>query len=214
MSFTEAMDPRLPQYASKADIVCALLRERIIGGELKPGEALKQRSLAIMFGVSQTPVREALMRLESEGLVRIDPHRGATVTSSERGAEQDNAQIRAALEALGVAMAARQVTEQQLDRLRALNAVMEGMADDDPGYPAANRAFHFQVYELAQSPVLLSLMRLLWKSILLGPMTARPHRESWRQHEELIDALAEHDEERAAAVMRRHILGVPPGVAD
>ena len=63
------------QYASKSDIVCAMLRELIISGELAAGEALRQRDLAARFGVSQTPVREALRRLESEGLVVNDPHR-------------------------------------------------------------------------------------------------------------------------------------------
>jgi DNA-binding GntR family transcriptional regulator len=201
------VDPRVPTYASKTDIVCALLREMIISGEVSPGEPLRQRDLATRFAVSQTPIREALRRLESEGLVANDPHRGATVAESERGAEEDNGQVRAVLEALGARLAARQVTTEQLADLRALNAVMEHMDDSDPDYANANRGFHFKVYEVAQSPILLSLMRLLWQSIPRGPMTMRPHRESWLQHEELIDALAAGDGERAAQIMTDHILG-------
>jgi DNA-binding GntR family transcriptional regulator len=201
------VDPRVPTYASKTDIVCALLREMIIGGEVSPGEPLRQRDLATRFGVSQTPIREALRRLESEGLVVNDPHRGAAVAESERGAEEDNAQVRAVLESLGARLAARQVTEEQLAELRSLNAVMEHMDDTDADYAKANRAFHFKVYEVAQSPILLSLMRLLWQSMLLGPMTMRPHRESWMQHEQLVDALAEGDADLAAQIMHDHILG-------
>jgi len=66
-------------YLSKSDFMAALLRELIISGDLKPGEQLRQRDLAERFGVSVTPVREALRWLESEGLVRYDAHKGSTV---------------------------------------------------------------------------------------------------------------------------------------
>lgn len=200
-------DPRVPVYASKSDIVCALLREMIIGGELAPGEPLRQRDLAVRFGVSQTPVREALRRLESEGLVINDPHRGATVNESEAGAAEDQGQVRAVLEALGAQLASRHMTPTLVDELRAMNAVMEHMEDGDPEYAGANRAFHFKVYEIAGSPLLLSLMRLLWQSLLRGPMANRPHRESWHQHDRLIDAMAEGDGDLAARIMHEHILG-------
>lgn len=204
---THEVDQRVPVYASKTDIVCALLREMIIGGEVKPGEALKQRELAARLGVSQTPVREALRRLESEGLVVIDPHRGATVNQSEEGAKEDQGQVRAVLEALGARLAAKYVTPELIKDLRRLNAVMQDMDEDDPGYTSANRDFHFAVYEAARSPLLLSIMRLLWQSILLGPMTTRIHQDSWKQHEQLIDALADRDGELAAEIMKEHILG-------
>jgi DNA-binding GntR family transcriptional regulator len=210
------VDPRVPIYASKTDVVCALLREMIIGGEVKPGAPLKQRDLAARFGVSQTPVREALRRLESEGLVVNDPHRGATVNESEEGATEDQGQVRAVLEALGAQLATRHITPSEIVDLRQLNSTMERMKDGDPNYASANRAFHFKIYEIAGSPLLLSIMRLLWQSLLLGPMTARSHHESWQQHEQLIDALAAHDEIRAAQIMRVHILGAGaalPGAA-
>lgn len=200
-------DPRIPLYSSKTDVVCALLREMIIGGEVRPGESLRQRDLASRFGVSQTPVREALRRLEAEGLVVNDPHRGASVNESEHGAVEDQGHVRAVLEALGAQLAARHMTPQHLEEIRRMNSVMENMADDNPNYAAANRAFHFKVYEIAGSPLLLSLMRLLWQSLLLGPMATRAHHESWLQHERLINALAEGDGELAGEIMKEHILG-------
>lgn len=199
-----------PVFASKADVVCALIRQMIIGGEVQPGDALRQRDLGKRFGVSQTPVRESLKRLESEGLVTIDPHRGAVVALSSVGIRQEQGEIRAAVEALGCKFASQTITKEQIAELRSLNAAMEHMRDDDPSYATANRAFHFKVYECAQSPVLLSIMRMLWQSMLLGPMTARAHRESWLQHERLIDALEARDAELAEKVMREHILGPNP----
>jgi pimeloyl-ACP methyl ester carboxylesterase/biotin operon repressor len=72
-------------YVSKTDLVAALIRELVITGELAAGEQLRQRDLAQRFGVSQTPVREAMRRLESEGLLVCDTHRGFTVAAPELG---------------------------------------------------------------------------------------------------------------------------------
>lgn len=195
------------QYSSKSDIVCAMLRELIISGEFSPSEPLRQRDLALRFGVSQTPVREALRRLESEGLVSNDPHRGATVSESRSGAVEDNAQIRASLEPLGARLAARAVTKEQLDNLRRLNEQITALSEGDRAYGALNREFHFSIYQAAASPMLLSMMRLLWQAMPDGPKVTRSHAESARQHDEIIDALEARDADRAAAMTRQHILG-------
>ena len=126
-------------YSSKSDIVCAMLRELIISGELKAAEPLRQRDLADRFGVSQTPVREALRLLESEGLVVNDPHRGATVAESRNGFIQDNSMIRAALEALGARMAATAIKDEQLASLQQINDAMRALEGDDERYGDLNR---------------------------------------------------------------------------
>lgn len=195
------------QYSSKSDIVCAMLRELIITGEFKSSDVLRQRDLAARFGVSQTPVREALRRLESEGLVANDPHRGATVVESRGGAVEDNAQIRAALESLGTRLATRAITQEQIGTLRSLNHRMRGLAEDDPDYPVLNREFHFTIYEAAASPMLLSMMRLLWRAMPHGPRVTRRHALSVRQHDELIDALEAGDADAGAEITTKHILG-------
>lgn len=193
-------------YSSKSDIVCAMLRELIISGELAASEPLRQRDLAARFGVSQTPVREALRRLESEGLVVNDPHRGATVAASRNGIVQDNSLIRAVLEPLGARLAAAAITDEQIERLQQLNDEMLDQQTDHARYSALNREFHFAIYEAAASPMLLSMMRLLWQAMPEGPKVTRPHAASAAQHQELIEALAAHDPERAAEITRAHIL--------
>src|SRR5262249_56329918 len=92
-------------YVSKTDMVAALIRELIITGELAAGEQLRQRDLAQRFGVSQTPVREAMRRLESEGLVIGDTHPTVTLPAGDAGPVEGNFPIRAALEARGRALA-------------------------------------------------------------------------------------------------------------
>ena len=193
-------------YSSKSDVVCAMLREMIISGELSASEPLRQRDLASRFGVSQTPVREALRRLESEGLVVNDPHRGATVAESRNGMVQDNSQIRAALEPLGARLAALAITDEQIAELQRLNDAMAAAKGGDEHYGELNRQFHFTIYEAAGSPMLLSMMRLLWHAMPRGPRVTRPHAESASQHQELIEALAAHDPERAASITQQHIL--------
>src|SRR5579863_1318864 len=118
-----------PGYVSKTDLVAALIRELIITGELAAGKQLRQRDLAQRFRVSQTPVREAMRRLESEGLVRSDTHRGFTVVEPDDGPVEENFQIRAALESLGAALAARKIDAEGISRLRELNDRMRALAD-------------------------------------------------------------------------------------
>jgi DNA-binding GntR family transcriptional regulator len=199
-----------PGYVSKTDLVAALIRELIITGELAPGEQLRQRDLAQRFAVSQTPVREAMRRLESEGLLTCDTHRGFTVAAPDDGRLEENFQIRAALESLGASLAARKIDAGGLARLRALNDTMQKLAEDDPGYAELNREFHFTVYEYAHSPLLLSLMRLLWASLRGGPRVARTHAESARQHDQILSALTRGDAAAASARTYEHIMGASP----
>jgi len=194
-------------YTSKVDMVSALLREMIISGELQGSHALRQRDIALQLNVSQTPVREALRRLETEGLVVSDPHRGSTVAQSRAGSVEENYQIRAALESLGARLAAKCISEAQLAHLSELNERMRAVGEAADAYAPLNRAFHFSIYESADSPLLLSLMRLLWQSMPGGPRVLRSHSESTRQHDALLDALRRGDEEAAATATWEHIMG-------
>ena len=197
-------------YVSKTDLVAALIRELVITGELAAGEQLRQRDLAQRFAVSQTPVREAMRRLESEGLLVCDTHRGFTVAVPELGRVEENFQIRAALESLGASLAARKIDVAGLARLRELNHRMRALPDDDPGYAELNREFHFAIYEYARSPLLLSLMRLLWAALHGGPRVTRTHAESARQHDEILKALTDGDAVGASARTYQHIMGADP----
>jgi DNA-binding GntR family transcriptional regulator len=194
-------------YVSKTDMVAALIRELIITGELTAGQPLRQRDLAQRFGVSQTPVREALRRLESEGLVIGDTHRGFTVVTPDDGPVEENFQIRAALESLGASLAAHKIDEAGLAELERLNERMRDLADGDPRYAELNREFHFTLYQYSRSPLLMSLMRLLWASLHGGPRVLRTHAESARQHDAILGALRAGDADGAKALTYQHIMG-------
>jgi len=195
------------KYVSKSDMVTDALRELIIDRQLSPGAPLRQRDLADQFDVSYTPVREALRRLESEGLVVSDVHRGATVARTESEEMEENYRILAALEALAGSLAVSKMTNDDVTEIEALYRQVAVCHPDDDRLAELNRKFHFRVYECARSPMLLLLMRLLWRSFPRGPQAGRPHQESVRQHAHLVRALKRRNDEEVAAIIRDHVLG-------
>lgn len=193
------------QYQSKSDLVADALRRMIETGELEPGSHLRQRDVAELLGVSPTPVREAFRLLEGEGYIVTEPHRASMVVRSENSRLYENALIRAALESLGTSLAAEHVTDEAIEELEELNRQLAESTDMDNAQEA-NRRFHFRIYELTESPVLLAQLNLLWRTLGNGPHVDRPLAESVRQHAEIIEALRAKDGERAAAATSHHIV--------
>ncbi|HEU4916323.1 MAG TPA: GntR family transcriptional regulator [Acidimicrobiia bacterium] len=193
------------QYQSKSDLVADALRKMIETGELEPGSHLRQRDVAELLGVSPTPVREAFRRLEGEGYIVTEPHRSSVVVRSENSRLYENALIRAALEGLGSSLAAAHVTDEALEELEAINRELAESTDLESAR-SANRRFHFRIYELTDSPVLLAQLRLLWQTLGSGPHVDRPLDESVRQHKEIIEALRAKDGDSAAEATHRHIV--------
>src|SRR5215471_17232829 len=145
------------RYVSKSDMVTDALRDLIIDRQLSPGTPLRQRALAEQFEVSYTPVREALRRLESEGLVVADVHRGAAVARAESEVLEENYRILAVLEALAGSLAVAKMTDDDLAEIEALYREVAACGPDDERLAELNRQFHFRVYECARSPMLLLL---------------------------------------------------------
>jgi DNA-binding GntR family transcriptional regulator len=193
-------------YQGKSDVVAETLREMIMTGQLAPGSELRQRDLAEYFNVSPTPVREALRRLESEGLVGTELHRGSRVAPLNVEAQEENYLILAELEALATRLAVEKMTDEDLEEVRACGDAFAA-ADDESEARELNRQFHFRVYECARSPLLLSLMRVLWSSFAYGPQLWRPHDQSVKEHQLLIDALSARAADRAAKITHEHVLG-------
>jgi DNA-binding GntR family transcriptional regulator len=192
----------------------------IITGQLPPNAPLRQRQLAEQFGVSPTPVREALRRLETEGLVHYDLHRGATVIGGALGPTEENYWVRAALEPFAARLAASRISEAELNELRDIHeeiaAAATGDADDrDRQFADLNRRFHFHIYTASRSPLLLALLRLLWQSFSqMGPQTARSLEESVAQHQLIVDALNARDAKQAEHQTRKHIMEAAGYIAD
>ena len=168
---------------------------------------LRQRELAKRFNVSPTPVREALRRLESEGLVGSELHRGSRVAAHRLDEQEENYRILAELEALATRLARREDDRRRTWVRSGLRGGIRHRGENDPEAKELNRRFHFRIYECARSPLLLALMRLLWSTFADGPQLWRPHERSVEEHQLLVRALASGDGARASELTRAHVLG-------
>ena len=192
------------EYVSKSDVVAVGIRDRIERGDLVPGDVLRQRDLAKQFGVSPTPVREALRKLEAEGFVVTELHHGTTVAGAADTSTRESSLIRASLESLAAELAAGRMTDADLDGVDEILAQMEECEPGTALDARLDREFHFRIYHGARSPVLLALMNLLWRSLDGGPDVGAE--ESLAEHQAIAEALWKHDPVLAASASRRHVL--------
>ncbi|MCF2527230.1 GntR family transcriptional regulator [Yinghuangia soli] len=194
---------------SLRDRAYRILRQRIVDVELQPGQRLVERDLAAEMEVSRIPLREALRRLEAEGLVVLVPQRGALVSPFTPADVRDLFDVRESLEVLAARLAAERADDAGLARLGARldDARAATARGDRPAIAAANAAFHAAIVDLADSPLLTSLMRPLDARLQwLFRLTAdRDPGEQCAEHEELYTAIAAHDTERAASYALRHV---------
>lgn len=203
------------------DDIAARIRARIMNGELAIGNPLRQAALAAEFGVSRTPVREALRQLQNGGLIEMQPHRGAVVRVPAPWEVRQAYEVRAELEGLAARRAASRITERQLAEMREHNDVLreaarraegEGAEGGSPATTAANDCFHTIVCEAADNPWLSRMIDRINESFprnvsSLALAGDERHRQlNIRQHEAIVDALAAHDGDRAQEVMRAHVV--------
>ena len=199
-----------PQSASAA--AGEVIREAIIDGRLPPGKRLKEEELARELGMSRTPVREALLMLESEGLVESIPRRGATVRSYAVGDLDDVYQLRALLEGYAARRAATRISPDDLARLeKSCDRFDRLRAEDDLlDLVKENLRFHSVIHEAAASDRLAALIRkvieipLVYKSFYW--YSPEQKLISQHYHRQLTRSLRLGDGERAELIMKEHVL--------
>jgi len=188
------------------------IRQRIFSRDLKPGERIDEQALARDFGISRTPLREALKVLQNEGLVKLVPRRGCFVAKLSG---QDVDEIYGTIGLLEGACAARAAQAATLADVARLRRVTERMAQaaaerNFKRYFDANLAAHAAIQQVGgnqwQNNVIqyLRSMCRLWPYVSIGKLPGRLE-ESLSEHQELLDAIEAHDAARAEAVMRKHI---------
>lgn len=194
---------------SRVELAYGRLFEAIESGDLPPGARLREVELAGWLGASRTPVREALGRLEAEGLLARDPGRGLVVAELDQGMVAELYAMREVLEGTAAGLAARHASDAEIDALRELAGRDEPLGDDPVRLARANRQFHDALFRSAHNRFLLRSVNALCQSlVLLGrttlgragrPATAR------REHAALVEAIARRDEAGAAQAARDHI---------
>ena len=187
------------------------LREDILAGRLEPGTELSEVALARDFGTSRGPLREALGRLASEGLVTITPRRGAVVTQLSRQEFIDAYQVREALETLAVRLAVPLLSDAEVAHMRELCELMERAAGDDEVHVffETNNSFHEGLVRGSRNRKLLEVYRML-----VGQMVPYLPRslelrgslqQSVEEHQAILAAIEARDAERAAQLLAEHI---------
>jgi DNA-binding GntR family transcriptional regulator len=204
-----AGEPPLVRNASVAAI--ELIRAAIVEGRLEPGQRLKEEELARELGISRTPVREALLFLQAEGLVESEPNRGATVRSYEPDEIEDMYELRALLEGHAAFRAATRIAEEDIRRLHESNARFARLraADGVVDLIRENLAFHNTILEAAGSERLADMVRkvielpLVYKSFYWYSPEQKLISDHY--HQQLAHALEARDAERAELIMKEHV---------
>ncbi len=205
--FTVHMDEYLPLR----DVVFNTLRQAILKGELKPGERLMEIALAERLGVSRTPIREAMRKLELEGLVVMIPRRGAQVANITERDLNDVLEVRIALENLAIEKACQYMTEEQMEELKAAAQKFErSIAGRNPVYLAeADEAFHEIIYQASDNRRLKQVLNNLREQIYRYRVEYLKEEEAGKlliqEHRELYNAIRSRDVRKAQEVAFRHI---------
>jgi DNA-binding GntR family transcriptional regulator len=187
------------------------LRRAIVSGELLPGERLLEEELSARLGLGRAAIRMALVRLEHDGLVQRERHRGATVRRVSESEAVEILEARAALEGLAAQHAARNADEAAVGELRGMLAEMQELRErgDLLGVSNANARLHGLILEVSghQTAKRLSqtlssqLVRFQYRTVLLPDRSEH----SYGEHTEIVEAIAAREPEAAEHAMRRHL---------
>jgi DNA-binding GntR family transcriptional regulator len=200
-----------PPLKNASLVATEVIREAILDGRLSPGQRLKEEELARELGISRTPVREALLVLQTEGLIEAAPNRGATVRSYDADDLSEMYLLRAVLEGLGARLAAERVKARDLAKLRKScdrfeSVSMLGTLRD---MVKENLVFHNTILDIAGSDRIAQLVRsvtevpLVYKSYLWYSPSQKLI--SAHYHRQIVNALEARDPERAESVMKQHV---------
>lgn len=198
-------------YLPLRDVVFNTLRQAILRGEMEPGERLMEIQLAQKLGVSRTPIREAIRKLELEGLVIMIPRKGAEVAHITEKDMRDVLEVRCTLEELAVLLACKNVNAEHIAALKAANKVFEMaiVSKDVVNIVEADVKFHDAIYAMTNNDRLIQIINNLREQMyryrLEYVKDARTHSILISEHNDIIKNISEKDILAAQDVMRHHI---------
>ena len=197
-----------------SQVVADAIRQSIVDGEFKPGMRLVEDRLAVRFGVSRNPVREAVRSLAAEGLITIVPRHGAVVAELSPDEIRETIEVRATLEGMNARLAARHCDKAVVRYLHeileaGLAAVRDGRVD---ALPSLNAQFHDTLGSAGSNRVLTDLLRLLRERTgHFFPTGGADHAvKTWNEHAEILNAVMAGDEDLACLLAQRHVKSAEP----
>ncbi|SLN39354.1 HTH-type transcriptional regulator McbR [Roseivivax jejudonensis] len=186
----------------------ALILEAIDTGTYRPGDRLVESDLAERFGVSRTPIREALQRLETQSLLTRDG-RSLIVASLDHNQMAELYAVRTELEGLAARLAARHATEEEVLVLQEMVEADRALLDDPAALARANRRFHTQIHLASHNRFLVQQLDLVHRSMALMATTSLAAQGrgavALREHAKIVDAIRRRDEAGASTALRDHI---------
>ena len=209
------------EYLPLRDVVFNTLRKAILRGELKPGERLMEIQLAERLGVSRTPIREAIRKLELEGLVIMIPRKGAEVADITEKSLRDVLEVRKALEELAVQLACEKITQEELEELEQAGENFKKVLNrskDITEVAEADVRFHDVIYMATDNQKLIHLLNKLREQMyryrveyLKNPDV---HEQLIQEHEEIVYHIKRREKAEATAVTCQHIDNQVSAVTD
>ena len=202
---------KVESYQPLRDVIFETLRKAIINGEIKPGERLMEVAIAEHMGVSRTPVREAIRRLEAEGLVTMVPRKGTHVSELSAKDIIDVLEVRGALDKLATSLAAKRMKPQQLRALESIHKQFVSCVEKEniEGAVKKDIEFHDAIYAASGNSRLIGVLSTLkehiyrFRVIYLRDMNIAEYVE--QEHEEILNALREGNDKLAGELSEKHI---------
>lgn len=196
-----------------AEAAYTTVRDGIVRGDHPAGTRLREQDLAARLGISRTPVREALRRLQADGMVTLEPRRGALVANWSAGELDEIFELRALVEGYSARRAATRITDVELAELERLCAAMEEVASapqpDHEAVGVLNSRFHQQIHRAANGRYVSGMLASLIKTALVmrtfHRYTPEELQRSMGHHRELAAALTARRPDWAEAVMHAHV---------
>ena len=204
-------DFQINEYLPLRDVVFETLRQKILKGELKPGERLMEITLADKLGVSRTPIREAIRKLELEGLVVMAPRKGAKVASITERDLNDVLEVRKGMEVLAISLACKRITGEELEKLETIEQSFQKLIESGNLTELAEMdvKFHDTIYQATNNQRLVQLLNNLreqmyrYRMEYLKDIAVR--RTLAEEHKAICRALRERDEQQAEEYVSIHI---------
>lgn len=206
-------------YLPLRDVVFNTLRQAILRGEMEPGERLMEIQLAQKLGVSRTPIREAIRKLELEGLVIMIPRKGAEVAHITEKDMKDVLEVRSTLEELVVELAIKNVTDEKIEELKCANKVFESaiVSKDASEYCRSGCKFHDILYSMTNNARLIQIINNLREQMyryrLEYVKDARTHSIIISEHNDIIKQIRDKNVPVAKTVIHQHISNQEKGIS-
>jgi len=209
-----APPPLMPKVERQRlhDTVVEHIRRFIVEGALEAGKKLNERELCETLGISRTPLREALKVLAAEGLIDIEPNRGASVSKMSEAEMRETFELMSGLEAFSGELAAERMTAAELAEIKALHyAMLACRAQNDlAGYYSRNQAIHDKINEAARNSALRQTYVAVNRRLQALRFRSNFQIPKWdsaiHDHDEMLKALEARDGKKLSAILRQHLL--------